>query len=184
MAKTYGQKLKDPRWQRRRLEVMESAHFACDECGNTEETLNVHHKRYIRGREPWEYDDKYLACLCDTHHDAWHGMEQELKELIAITPGLLNAVVAYSRGYTRKVESVGPRRKSKAKKMEPEVEPVVDIDYVYSYLPKEERAEAAAKEEAEALRRSKLTPEELEAENEAAGKRFFTGLQKILEGLD
>jgi 5-methylcytosine-specific restriction endonuclease McrA len=55
--KTYFEKLKDPRWQRKRLEVMERAGFACEYCGSATETLNVHHGFYEKGKEPWEYDN-------------------------------------------------------------------------------------------------------------------------------
>lgn len=66
---SYAEKLKDPRWQRKRLEVFERAKFTCEECSGTDKTLHVHHKRYIRGREPWEYEDKVdLACLCEDCH--------------------------------------------------------------------------------------------------------------------
>lgn len=53
----YWQLLKDPRWQRKRLEVLNRANFACRECGGTDLTLHVHHRYYISGRKPWEYPD-------------------------------------------------------------------------------------------------------------------------------
>ena len=61
---TYAEQLLDPRWQKKRLEVLDYADFACEICGDDESTLHVHHKHYIRGRKVWEYDNEQLVCLC------------------------------------------------------------------------------------------------------------------------
>lgn len=66
---TYAEKLKDPRWQKRRLEIMQRDNFTCCDCGETAKTLNVDHRVYRKGLEPWEYDDNDLWTLCeDCHH--------------------------------------------------------------------------------------------------------------------
>lgn len=70
--KSYYEKLKDPRWQKKRLEVMEYNDFSCELCGDNESTLNVHHKEYFKGHEPWDYEIKQLACLCENCHEASH----------------------------------------------------------------------------------------------------------------
>ncbi len=62
--KTYADKLKDPRWQRRRLEIMQRDNFRCVKCGDDKNTLQVHHKEYIMDCDPWRYDDDYLSTLC------------------------------------------------------------------------------------------------------------------------
>lgn len=62
---TYSEKLRSPRWQRRRLEIMERAGFRCERCGAGDRTLNVHHGAYEKGLEPWEYPDELLWCLCE-----------------------------------------------------------------------------------------------------------------------
>jgi hypothetical protein len=64
----YWEKLKDPRWQMRRLEIFKRDGASCQECGNAEEELQVHHRYYIKGREPWEYPDGCLVTLCKTCH--------------------------------------------------------------------------------------------------------------------
>jgi len=79
MATTYAEKLKDPRWQKKRLEVLSKNNFTCEMCGNGEETLHVHHKEYFKNREPWEYDTKQLACICATCHKNEHHEEDSLK---------------------------------------------------------------------------------------------------------
>jgi len=61
----YAQKLKDPRWQRKRLEVMARDDFKCVFCKDATRTLHVHHKKYVRGKEPWDYQDSDLITLCE-----------------------------------------------------------------------------------------------------------------------
>lgn len=72
---TYSQLLRHPRWQRRRLEILNRAGWKCEECGTEEDELHVHHKRYRRGAKPWEYDDDDLVSLCDRCHDKAHHRE-------------------------------------------------------------------------------------------------------------
>ena len=68
MAKSYSDKLKDPRWQKRRAEICQRDEWKCKLCGDNYETLHVHHKRYIKGNEPWEYEDDDLVTLCESCH--------------------------------------------------------------------------------------------------------------------
>ncbi len=68
MSKSYFEKLRDPRWQKRRLEVFEKDFWECQMCGNKELTLNVHHRYYIPRKQPWEYPDEMLATLCENCH--------------------------------------------------------------------------------------------------------------------
>jgi hypothetical protein len=67
-AKPYKERLRDPRWQRRRLELLEKAEWACEECGATERTLEVHHTWYRKNALPWEHSDSELRVLCDQCH--------------------------------------------------------------------------------------------------------------------
>lgn len=66
MFKSYSEKLKDPRWQKRRLQELERAGWACEWCSSTSKTLHVHHWLY-RG-EPWEALDETLSVLCEDCH--------------------------------------------------------------------------------------------------------------------
>lgn len=66
--RSYWDKLRDPRWQRKRLEIMERDGFACRCCGQDTETLNVHHGYYEKGLEPWEYENDTLWTLCEHCH--------------------------------------------------------------------------------------------------------------------
>lgn len=65
---TYAEQLRDPRWQKRRLEVLERDEWSCRRCGDDESELHVHHLRYITGKKPWEYDDEDLRTLCKKCH--------------------------------------------------------------------------------------------------------------------
>lgn len=76
MSDDYKEKLKDPRWQRKRLEIFQRDDWRCKRCGDTKSELNVHHKRYKRGYEPWEYADHYLETLCRPCHTGHHEEEK------------------------------------------------------------------------------------------------------------
>lgn len=65
----YAQKLRDPRWQKMRLEVMQRDEFRCQGCFDAEETLNVHHNYYTPGNAPWDYPKESLVTLCETCHE-------------------------------------------------------------------------------------------------------------------
>lgn len=68
----YTKLLKDPRWQKKRLEILERDEWKCVACGDKEETLHVHHKWYEKGIKPWDYKDKCLVTLCDSCHKFEH----------------------------------------------------------------------------------------------------------------
>jgi len=70
--KTYAEKLKDPRWQRKRLEVLNIHDFTCDGCYGDGNTLHVHHLYYVSGRDPWEYPNFALTVLCEDCHSFAH----------------------------------------------------------------------------------------------------------------
>lgn len=64
---TYQQKLKDPRWQKKRLEILERDNWCCQVCFSEESTLHVHHKKYNKS-DPWDIDNFYLITLCEECH--------------------------------------------------------------------------------------------------------------------
>ena len=69
MKVSYSEKLKDPRWQKKRLEVLQRDNFTCLACGSAEKTLHVHHCYYVGKRNPWEYDSDSLLTFCENCHD-------------------------------------------------------------------------------------------------------------------
>ncbi len=66
--KTYSELLKDPRWQKKRLKVLERDKFECVTCGDSESELHVHHGYYEFGMMPWDYHNDSLHTLCDDCH--------------------------------------------------------------------------------------------------------------------
>ena len=68
----YKEKLKDPRWKKRRLQILERDFFICQKCGHKSNSNHVHHVVYISGHEPWEYNDEYLITLCKRCHELEH----------------------------------------------------------------------------------------------------------------
>ena len=76
---TYSEKLKDPRWQRKRLEIYQRDNFTCLSCLRNDKTLTVHHVVYSKKTEPWDYPDHCLQTLClECHH-----LRQELMDKIS-----------------------------------------------------------------------------------------------------
>lgn len=63
---TYSEKLRDPRWQKKRLEVMQRDGFKCQICGSIDIELHVHHKSYKDN--PWESDASELITYCKECH--------------------------------------------------------------------------------------------------------------------
>jgi len=63
---TYAEKLQDPRWQKKRLEVLERDNWTCQLCGDTETTLHIHHEKY--SKNPWDSHLNDLICYCKHCH--------------------------------------------------------------------------------------------------------------------
>lgn len=80
MAKTYWEKLKDPRWQKKRLEIMQRDEFKCSRCSRGDVTLNVHHRIYRKNCDPWEYNDDDLTTLCQPCHEIVTEQDSIIKE--------------------------------------------------------------------------------------------------------
>jgi len=80
--KPYWEKLKDPRWQRKRLEVMQRDDFKCVWCKSDDSELHVHHGFYRRGAEPWEHDDGELWTLCRKCHDHATQLDECMRSVI------------------------------------------------------------------------------------------------------
>ena len=90
MSKTYSDKLKDPRWQKRRLRVMERDDWKCRDCRNHRSQLHVHHCYYIPGVDPWDQPEEAMLTLCDECHVDRQSREVALHvtlaKILAATP--------------------------------------------------------------------------------------------------
>lgn len=74
---SYAEKLKHPKWQRKRLEVFERDGFTCVKCGETEQMLHVHHLVYKD--DPWDVDLCDLETLCKKCHKAMHKKKKKVR---------------------------------------------------------------------------------------------------------
>lgn len=67
--KSYSDLLRDPRWQKKRLEILQRDKFECCNCGEKDKMLHVHHCYYIYGNNPWDYESVSLVTLCEDCHE-------------------------------------------------------------------------------------------------------------------
>jgi hypothetical protein len=77
----YLKKLRDPRWQKKRLKIFERDEFTCDCCESKDNPLCVHHLSY--NGEPWETDDDRLITLCESCHE---NVERMIRRVRSIHP--------------------------------------------------------------------------------------------------
>lgn len=75
----YSEQLKSPMWQKKRLEILNRDNFTCQDCGDTESQLQVHHKSYVFGNKVWEYDNDNLVTLCETCHSCLTDLKKIIK---------------------------------------------------------------------------------------------------------
>ena len=75
----------DPRWQKKRLEILGRDDFTCQSCGCTDRTLHVHHLYYeVNAEGPWDYENFALLTLCDACHENEHdNMPHQKNNLVA-----------------------------------------------------------------------------------------------------
>lgn len=79
---TYAEKLRDPRWQRKRLEVLDRDQYTCRECKATDKPLHVHHVKYEKG-DPWHIESAYLMTLCESCHERRGAVEKAIRNNLA-----------------------------------------------------------------------------------------------------
>ena len=96
---SYWELLRDPRWQQKRLKVMERDEWTCQDCVEGGKTLNVHHTYYERGNMPWDYPDWSLMTLCEECHEKRHDLLDRSKQALGLldTP-FLRDVFGYAKG--------------------------------------------------------------------------------------
>lgn len=105
----WKEQYRHPNWQRKRLEALEEADYVCRRCGGGDDTLHVHHRRYIKGRKVWEYAVRELEVLCESCHEITHSELELLKGLIAQIPSdALNEVIGLLTGFCS--TAIGPIR--------------------------------------------------------------------------
>ena len=78
----YGEKLKDPRWQKLRLQVFERDEWACRWCYAKKQTLAVHHLWYETEAEPWEATPESLLTVCESCHQSEYDSRAKYEALL------------------------------------------------------------------------------------------------------
>jgi len=76
----YSNKLKDPRWQKKRLQILERDGFKCIKCNSDKNTLHVHHRWYEKNTDPWDYPDIIFQTLCEKCHFGVHYSKDDILE--------------------------------------------------------------------------------------------------------
>lgn len=79
--KSYSDKLKSPKWQKKRLDILNLRGFKCEVCGDEENQIQVHHRFYLKGREPWQYDNDVFQVLCEKCHENSHKKDVEIRNI-------------------------------------------------------------------------------------------------------
>lgn len=89
VKKTYSEKLKDPRWQKKRLEILERYEWKCKLCRRSDLELHIHHKEYKSSRQPWEYEDNNFVSLCKICHKIVESRKDEYT-VVEVNRGLVD----------------------------------------------------------------------------------------------
>lgn len=74
----YSKKLRDPKWQRKRLEILQRDGFSCRDCGRGDMELHIEHAYYVNGLNPWDYEDRCLRSLCSDCHKRVESLKREI----------------------------------------------------------------------------------------------------------
>lgn len=97
MSNIYFELLKKPEWQKKRLERLEIAGWECENCGQKDDQLHVHHRQYFKNRSPWEYENEQLEVLCDECHKSSHEITEAIKQILSFsdTREIFNLLMGY-----------------------------------------------------------------------------------------
>lgn len=74
----FSEQYKYPRWQRKRLEILNRDGFTCRCCGDAKTQLHVHHTYYSKGVSVWDHSDFQLITLCEECHATYHQIKQSI----------------------------------------------------------------------------------------------------------
>jgi 5-methylcytosine-specific restriction endonuclease McrA len=74
----YRRLLQDPKWKIKASFIRKRDNHMCCHCGKKSHRLQVHHKKYIDGLMPWEYENELLESLCSTCHKKEHNIKPKV----------------------------------------------------------------------------------------------------------
>lgn len=104
----YSEKLKSPKWQKKRLEILKRDEFSCQLCGDEESTLHVHHIGY--SSDPIKTPNELLITLCESCHseeeellrEVYKNINKELRNKGFMSPALMRLpdIFTKDRGWT------------------------------------------------------------------------------------
>lgn len=111
MSMTYSEKLKDPRWQKKRLEILSRDQFRCQLCFENEAPLHVHHKNYQPRAAPWDYPGENLITLCEGCHELIRNAQQRINRVIcressAIALVALCRILEFEEGFSTEMLTI------------------------------------------------------------------------------
>lgn len=115
MKIAFSDQYKHPLWQKRRLQILDTHGWQCNDCGSSEKTLHVHHKQYFKDRMLWEYSDDELVALCDECHKSAHHVLDRIKEIL-VTVDTVEAF-ALLAGYFGRFGEINPGVVEEARQM-------------------------------------------------------------------
>lgn len=103
---SYADKLRDPRWQKLRLKVMERDSFQCQCCGDKESTLNIHHLKYTK--QPWDAPIGDLETLCEKCHKEREDTNSKFRLMPSFdVNNNLSAIIDMDKGILSDLHSIG-----------------------------------------------------------------------------
>lgn len=88
----YKEQVNDPRWVEKSREIMKRDNFTCQLCGKSHTKLNVHHIKYIKDKDYWDYPDELLMTVCEVCHQKIHGKYDFSKNKCKETNTLANVL--------------------------------------------------------------------------------------------
>ncbi len=82
---SYYDDLKSPKWQKKRLEILDKHFFSCQECQTESKQLHVHHMWYESGKKAWDYPDQCYKVLCEDCHNEFHKTKLRIEKYLSTT---------------------------------------------------------------------------------------------------
>lgn len=96
---SYSEKLQDPRWKLKRQEIVDRDNGKCALCGSSVR-IEVHHCYYVATRQPWEYPNDSLVCVCrDCHQGITDGNRANFSNWESAACAVIRGVIATHKQY-------------------------------------------------------------------------------------
>lgn len=111
-SKTYRKLLLDDRWKEKAKYIRKRDNHTCQHCGRTDCRLDVHHKNYILGKNPWEIPSRYLITLCRSCHKKEHKGKKINEFYITLEEFRERGKKLKKRKFKKKGEKIWRKRKS------------------------------------------------------------------------